>query len=619
MLGAARRAFAAAARSAGGASFGRHANPRSSAPGVPPRRTFRSSGSRQEKQRSDGGSGNQEGWREASEEAAETGNKAMKVITAGLLAPLALYVPYALAADIFQVDFCLAELLKQKELDTPDDFYGREEEMRMMRALFNERPDRICILTGPSDSGKSSLMNRVLSGRRLLVKMDLREHSVHTVNDFVRYFVNCIRAEFIRVRTWLVDLLPVYGAENWEMKYRLKVYDLEQALKCLTAALVKGRKQHPNEVPVIFIDEFGSLLDLADSSEGKQLVQAILTWAVHVTKELQLTHVVLGSSDSFILEKLNDFKGLNGRLRYLKVGDLTADAARDFLARSLSGVPGVTESHVDRIVGTVGGRLLDLRSTVAEVKAKGAGALDEILDSIFCAQRNRILVALAAKAVGPSPVAAPEDDDGDDGDDDDDDDDDGDDDDDDGEEAAKPAGRAWTPAQLWDSMKAVAESEHGYVQYHTLKMEVFEGDDAALKALVGADILGFRAGRSPDLVAATKGGLDSYYITADSPLVHNVFKELLADEGVQETVKASSQEAKEKSEGRERERGERDAADALALIAKEKQRLLTHFDVLEKLDDFMTPEEKEERVRMLLRKEASIFAREAALRPAAAS
>eukprot|EP00741_Cyanophora_paradoxa_P011328 tig00020554_g10941.t1 len=452
--------------------------------------------------------------------------------TALAFAPAAYYI----YLDLDRAKITEEHLMRPRSLRELTHFFGRDEEMRTLQALFEQTPDRIMILTGPSDAGKSTLLNHVLSKRPGAVKIDLRERPVSSVNDFVRFFNEQMAVKFLLFRSWVVDFLPISGGENLVVKEALNLQDFAISLQCVTAALERiaadNRRRGISRPPVICIDEFNTLFGVVRSSpDGRDLVQSLLNWAVHVTKERHLAHVVIASSDAFIIEALDQFSGIHGRYRFFRLGDLPRARALEYVRMR---IPTTSASDAEMIVDAVGGRFMHLNNAINEV-ISGRSARD-VIKGMVASQRERLLKAL---------LAPQEEDD--------------DDDDDDGNAAAGPA---WKPRQLQAALEMLASSKGGFVDYHQIKNEVFDGDEAPMRALIRDDLLGFRAGKTADLEGAER---HVFYLTPDSPLELYAYRQLAGTRNFASRIRS----ANERTELREQEQALRD--EEVELEAEQKQ------------------------------------------------
>ncbi|KAK3233604.1 hypothetical protein CYMTET_56110 [Cymbomonas tetramitiformis] len=70
---------------------------------------------------------------------------------------------------------------------------------------------------------------------------------------------------------------------------------------------------------------------ITDTEEGREALQTLLAWAVHVTKERHLAHIILGTTPTFIPNVLYAFRDIQSCVRITEVGDLPLDSARTYI------------------------------------------------------------------------------------------------------------------------------------------------------------------------------------------------------------------------------------------------------------------------------------------------
>eukprot|EP00741_Cyanophora_paradoxa_P005359 tig00000880_g5197.t1 len=402
------------------------------------------------------------------------------------------YASYYLYADQFKADLCVEALARVDELPQAENWIGREQEIEQLQALLAGSPERIILLSGGQDSGKSALMNRVLAGRPYVLKMDLQAKSIADVDVFVRYFIESINAQFLSLRTWALDWLPLQGTSNWKWKNKLSLLDFQRALACLNEALVRIREQSGGKaLPVICIDDEETLLRLSERGDGRVLVDCLLKWAVHVTKEAQLAHVVFAPSHRFSAAYLSPEGGMEGRVKQICVGDFTRAEAEAFIRSRL---PGASEGDVAVAVGALGGRITDLQTFVRSVKA-GMTAAAAVAEMVGQARE-----ALRLDLLGrPGPP------------------------------------RRWSPPQAVAALRLLAArhpdgveagERDGAASEIKVLREAFEHDAAALAEAVSDGLLALRVGWTPDIGGKPK---ERTYICPGSPLLLTAFRAMAED------------------------------------------------------------------------------------------
>jgi len=241
-----------------------------------------------------------------------------------------------------------------------------------MENILDGAPTRMIVLTGPSDTGKSALLRKVANEREFTIYVNLRETATVNVNSFVRAFNEAAGAVFLQIRSRVVDWLPVGGGENYTFRDKLSQVEFQKTLDCLSEALTQinhelsTREARGEKItrPLIIIDEFGSLLNIRqDAQEAQQILQSFLRWLMHASKEKQFAHVILGLTDSQVLENLQVFDAnqVSNRIRFLCIGDFVPSEAKRYLQhKALQKGLDLSPEVIDRIYSVAGGRVLDL-------------------------------------------------------------------------------------------------------------------------------------------------------------------------------------------------------------------------------------------------------------------
>jgi len=432
--------------------------------------------------------------------------------------------------------------------------FGKENEVQAIRAFVDGVPNRIGFVVGCNDSGKTAVMREVIAGKgapkaRHTVHVDLASSPVTNVGAFVDLITSQLGVTYLGLRTLLTDASPFAGGEILVMKERQTVSDLKESLDVVTAALEEvarkpGAAKRPP--PLLYFDGIGfNLEDWQGTRDGWEAVQMLVHWAMYVTKERELAHVVFGTTPSFVTRVLFTFKDIHSTVKLFDILDLPSADARKYLDTQLERVglgafDVVSERQREEILKVVGGRVNDLNHAVEEIlvlnerrtqkpphppveasAGEGEGARDEpyaasnhahrhgpvmaALRNVTRHSRARVLDGLTTHAslqstrrVARGKSAGEEEEEEEDpyldplkrkyssltaleG----------------GDERRDEEARQWTPLQLWQTMKVILSARGHAVCMHELRDSVFEGDMRPLQALLDAEILSCRQ-TSPD-------------------------------------------------------------------------------------------------------------------------
>ena len=121
---------------------------------------------------------------------------------------------------------------------------------------------------------------------------------------FAANLVECTKSDWQLDETWLSSMLPsLANVAGASVKVELQK-DPRTALQTIIAAylkLVKDAKQKRkggDPWPVIIVDEANALMEWEDTKS----LNALLKFFVYITKEEQLAHVILATSDTFLTQ-----------------------------------------------------------------------------------------------------------------------------------------------------------------------------------------------------------------------------------------------------------------------------------------------------------------------------
>ena len=421
--------------------------------------------------------------------------------------------------------------------------YGKEGEVAAIRAFVDGVPNRIGIVVGCNDSGKTAVMREVIAGAgsaaRHSLHVDLASSPVTNVGAFVDLITSQLGVAYLGLRTLLTDASPFAGGEILVMKERQTVSDLKESLDVVTAALEEvarkpGAAKRP--APLLYLDGIGhNLEDWQGTRDGWEAVQMLIHWAMYVTKERELAHVVFGTTPSFLTRVLYSFKDIHSTVKLFDVLDLPWADASKYLDAQLdrAGLSDVVSTRQrEEILSVVGGRVNDLNHAVEEIAllrgrrsdpakppagapagggASNATAHAHKLGPVMAALRNvtrhgraRVLDGLTTHDTPLSPRRGSARQQG------------GGRDADGGEEEEDPyldplkrkyssltaleggderrdvEGREWSPLQLWQTMQVLLQARGHAVCMHELRDSVFGGDMRPLQALLDAEILSCR-------------------------------------------------------------------------------------------------------------------------------
>ncbi|ADC70019.1 ATPase [Methanocaldococcus sp. FS406-22] len=280
-------------------------------------------------------------------------------------------------------------------------FFDREKEIKEILYIIEREPQRINFIYGPINSGKTALINEIISNRLdknkyVVFYIDLRGHFLSKYDDFVRVLFNTYspkKSLFGRLREYIkslindspnsvdIPILPTltYGVltgipipKNL-LNQLLKDKNSDDVFEYLTEVFESINKE--GKKPILIIDE---LQKIGDMKINGYLIYELFNYFVSLTKHKHLCHILCLSSDSLFIEKVYNEAMLEGRCKYLLVDDFDKETSLKFIDFLLE-ENDIKLSNEDKelIYSYVGGKPMDIKYVIEECKFKD---LKEILD-----------------------------------------------------------------------------------------------------------------------------------------------------------------------------------------------------------------------------------------------
>jgi len=410
------------------------------------------------------------------------------------------------AWDVYQ----LARMLLDEDLPaSPTECFGREDDVRKMESRLGERPEFIYFVGGSPRSGLTTVVNKVLNdyaGNSFVI--NLRECAPMTGMEDVTHSLN----KSLR----FLEILPSFQSlkhhfSGWEIKGILipateaqRIEALKSTLNKLTLALkfmrflsrLKSSHTRENTYPIIAFDHFKEVMNIPES---KETLNVLLKWALYITHEAHLAHVILVSNDPKVAYALTNDELLTGRIISINIDSIAKEPALTYLRKRLarSRYPReITEEEGEKIFSEIGSAFLDLNRVEAHLSSTPKISVDQALDIM-----HRTTIAHLVGALGAE-------------------------------------GRSWTPTQLWRTIKMLAESETGELDYFQLKTQVFHGNEKTLHELFDAGILLYRVfphkrnglQMTPVVAAYTPFVMYCCKQLANDPRINAIMNRQMADE-----------------------------------------------------------------------------------------
>lgn len=218
------------------------------------------------------------------------------------------------------------------------EFFNRNREISALTKLLESKP-QISLVSGPVNSGKTSLMLKILEdiskkNNRPVLHLDLRARGFHTVEGFSSSLEEGMTSWANRIfKAIPKQLTAEYEGLKLEASNPSLATQPIDKLNRLFDSLSKNLPSHNvwsgAQVPILFIDEANEMRTLLKDDQGHQALQDMFKWFVMNTKQNHRFHVILGSSDSFFHLWVEKFVGAS-RFQSYVIGDLPKAEAERF-------------------------------------------------------------------------------------------------------------------------------------------------------------------------------------------------------------------------------------------------------------------------------------------------
>ena len=203
-------------------------------------------------------------------------------------------------------------------------FWNREKEIKWLKKYLKTEPNAILFIYGPKSSGKSTLLQKVISDEGLDVfYYDLRMIPISSYRD--------VLSIFFRERGWrerIKEAVPgiasamskYFEVDSWALRdiLELKLNPFE-----IMEDVLRGRfrRKKKKGYPIIVFDELQKLKEIYLNSPNNQrpLINELFNFFVRLTKVLHISHVIVMTSDTFFIERVYSDSTLESTSRFYLV------------------------------------------------------------------------------------------------------------------------------------------------------------------------------------------------------------------------------------------------------------------------------------------------------------
>jgi AAA+ ATPase superfamily predicted ATPase len=219
------------------------------------------------------------------------------------------------------------------------DFYDRESEGDQLKIIFQGEPNLIHFVYGPMNSGKTSLLVRILNSLppdMVPFYINFRGRDVSTTGEFLNCLFTIDKKSAMDTAREYLRYLSGEGAgalaKLTGIPIPKRLFDLifkekdkgDDAFAYLeeffNGLLESGQR------PVLVLDELQMIKKVANAAGGP-LIDKLFNFMVRMTKETHFCHCLAVTSDSLFVEQISGNARLEGRSRYFLVDDLARDRA----------------------------------------------------------------------------------------------------------------------------------------------------------------------------------------------------------------------------------------------------------------------------------------------------
>ncbi|MDL1964209.1 MAG: ATP-binding protein [Deltaproteobacteria bacterium] len=213
-------------------------------------------------------------------------------------------------------------------------FYDRDREQKELVSILEHEPSLVYFVYGPINSGKTSLLTKVLGTlpeQIIPFYVNLRGRDVSSAGDFLNVLFDVDRkSAFDTAGEYLKELFKG-GTEIFKKHTGIPVpasiFDLLFKSKDKGADAFRYLEEFYLSLmgeglkPIFILDELHIIKEVANSA-GKPILEKLFNFFVRMTKETHLCHCIAATSDSLFIEKVAGNAKLEGRTRYFLVDDL---------------------------------------------------------------------------------------------------------------------------------------------------------------------------------------------------------------------------------------------------------------------------------------------------------
>ena len=267
------------------------------------------------------------------------------------------------------------------------DFINRHEEKKYLNRYFNNIPNAILFLYGPKSCGKSTLITKTISNldnkKYAINHINLRGTIIKNFDSFLNIF---FQEDEQKTKKNIKSLLKAITLNIGFFKLTMRDKEIfaKNPFKIMEDQL---RKMNEKGIrPVIIIDEIQNLKSIYINGE-RRLLDELFNFFIRLTKEVNLAHIVLATSDSYFIHEIYNSAKLAKTSEFYFIDHLQKKDIEKWL-----GDPkyNLAKKDIETIYKYFGGSPWEIHQILTEISNKDANLkkiikqrIDELFGKVF--------------------------------------------------------------------------------------------------------------------------------------------------------------------------------------------------------------------------------------------
>lgn len=244
--------------------------------------------------------------------------------------------------------------------------FSRNVEEAFLKRWFRSLPAGPIVIVGPTGSGRSYIVRKVLKGRKMVIFTDFRKEPVVSGEEFIGTFIQNLG---YRVST-PTEISKIFIKEE-QRKNKVTSMEVDRALAIAFELLIDIKKKN-KELPIFILNDYNHHFKV--NGELDPFWLKFIDWTIHVT-DMKLAHVVLIPSIGFAHPHLYELHPFRTKRVLLYVDFPNRGRVIKYIKDICSNMDIVDvqtryerQRMIDWIANCVGGHLDDLTQTLYSLR-----------------------------------------------------------------------------------------------------------------------------------------------------------------------------------------------------------------------------------------------------------